>query len=394
MKQKIFGGLIILALLMTGLTVIPTLAQEDGGETVCQDEVELMASLLGVDEDVVQDARRDGALDDLAAENNVEVSALAEAIVENRIACDNEARQNLLPEEVCATLESGSNRPFVVQFDLNRRDWTGAAAEALGLSVGELLNRTESLASLAEQQGVEVQTLIDSIVEEASRMIYQQNQAGFLSDEESSQRLETLAEDVAEYVNQTPQNPTSVLEAAREALGLSVPDFYQALIDGKTLAEIASENGVSEEDLLNAVMEAATANIEHARVMGWMSDCVADVRLNRLQETASSYINHENPEDMLFGSPFQMVNVESIMPHLPFQFEMRPDGFHFGDGDMQFEIRPGEFFGDLDFGCPELEAFEAGQIELGPRGHIQIVTPDGTFTLQGLLEGCLEMDEE
>ncbi|MBZ0307368.1 MAG: hypothetical protein K8I82_14975, partial [Anaerolineae bacterium] len=231
----------------------------------------------------------------------------------------------------------------------------------------------------------------------ASRMIYQQNQAGFLSDEEASQRLETLAEDVADYVNQTPQNPTSVLEAAREALGLSVSDFYQALIDGKTLAEIASENGVSEEDLRSAVVEAAAAAIENARALGWTSDCAADVRLNRLQETASSYINRENPGDMLFGSPFQMVNVESILPHfskLPFQFEMLPDGFHFGDGDMQFEIHPGELFGDLNFGCTELEAFEAGKIELGPRGQIQIVTPDGTFTLQGLLESCLEMDEE
>lgn len=389
----------ILALLMTGLTVMPTLAQEDGGDTACQNEVELIASLLGVDEDTVQEARRNGTLDDLAAENDVEVSALAEAIVDNRIACDNEVRQNMLPEEVCATLEGGHNHPFVIQFDMNPMDWTGAAAEALGLSVGELLNRTGSLASLAEQQGVEVQTLIDSIVEEASRMIYQQNQAGFLSDEEASQRLETLAEDVADYVNQTPQNPTSVLEAARETLGLSVPDFYQALIDGKTLAEIASENGVSEADLLNAVVEAATVNIENARTMGWMSDCVADVRLNRLQETATSYLNRENPDDMLFGSPFQMVNVESIMPHffageLPFQFEMRPDGFHFGDGDMQFEIRPGEFFGDLNFGCDALETFEAGKIDIGPRGEIQIVTPDGMFTLQGLLESCLEMDEE
>lgn len=413
MKQKLLSGFILLVLMITGITVLPALAQDDDGDTgaACMNETELIASLLGVDANEVEDAQRSGTLDDLAAENGVELSALAEALLENKLACDNEVRQNTLPEQICASLEG--HRPLEIRLEMNQIDWNRAAAEALGLPLDEVLSRGESIASLAEAQGIDVQTVINTIVEEASRFVYAQNQTGFISDEEASKRLSELAQEITDFVNQSPgeYQAVSVLDAAREALGLSVTDFYQALVEGKTLAEIASDNGVSEEDLLNAVIEAATTGIENARDMGLISDCVADVRLNRLQESASAYINRENPAESLFGLDssafsfsfgrpgqfnFQMIDPTQIIPMLPDFFRDNPDRpfFFFDDKDFQFQIRPGDLFGGINFQCAELEALENGSIQIKPgqRGEIEIITPEGTFSFRDLMENCIEID--
>lgn len=414
MKRTLIGSLIILALV--GITVLPTFAQ---GGAVCQNENELLASLLGVDKDTVETARQEGTLNDIAAENDLKLADLAEALVDNQIACDAETQAQILPEIVCASLEN----PQAIEVNFGSAfqiEWDTVAAKALGLSIEEVLNRTESIAALAEAQGVEVQTLIDTILEEASRQIYNQSQHGFLTDEEANERLSTLTDDVTNFINELPSERefVSVLDAAREALGLNTTDFYTAMINGSTLLEIASESGVSEDDLRAAVTEAATANIEQARENGFMNDCVADVRLNRVDEIVTDFLNTENPAELIFNplTPAFSVSMGQIpgnferfipqaipfFPAMPFEFDKH--GFHFGDGHgFEFELAPGEnfFFGEGMFNfeaCPALEGLSSNSITIetapGERGEVQIVTPDGTFKLREAIEGCFQVDSK
>lgn len=409
MKRTLIGSLIILALV--GITVLPTFAQ-DGAS--CQNENELLASLLGVDKDTVETARQEGTLNALAAENDLKLADLAQALVDNKIACDSETQAQILPEIVCASLEN----PQTITVNFGRAfqiEWNTVAANALGLSIEAVVNRTKSIAALAEAQGVEVQTLIDTILEEASRQIYNQSQRGFLTDEEANERLSTLTDDVTNFINELPSERefVSVLDAARETLGLNTTDFYTALINGSTLLEIASESGVSEDDLRAAVTEAATANIEQARENGFMSDCVADVRLNRVDEIVTDFLNTENPAELIFN-PFTPVSIspfpgEMLIPQaIPFfptmPFEVDKHGFHFGDGHgFEFELAPGKnfFFGDGLFnfeGCPALEGLSSSSITIetapGERGEVQIVTPDGTFNLREAIENCFQLEGE
>lgn len=415
MKLKFISGVVVVVLLVTGVVVIPTFAQEE--DSACQDEKAVIASVLGVEESAVETALDNGTLAELAAENDIALSTIAIALVDNEIACESESQAEILPEIVCASLENP--RDIDIRFGMvGYFGWEGAAADALGLEMDDLFDRTLSIAALAEQQGIDVQTVIDEIVEDASEMIYQQNQAGFITDEQANARLETLVQDVTEFVNQDPteQEIVSVLEAAREALGLENTAFYRALVEGKTLAQIASENNVSEDDLLNAVITAATTNLELAREYGFLSDCVVDVRLTRLSEQAADYINEENPMDLIF-SPIMPAFSFSMGELGDFNFEMMPLPdveffeaipawpFEFDGEGFEFDFRPGEhgFFSEGMFNfdlenCDVLESFGNGTVTIqtlpGERGDIQIITPEGEFNLGDAIADCFEVESE
>ncbi|NEK56745.1 hypothetical protein GCU56_02495 [Geodermatophilus sabuli] len=80
-----------------------------------------------------------------------------------------------------------------------------AAATALGMTEEELRDALEvddtSLADVAEEQGVQVDTLVDALVEEQRARIAQAVEDGDLSQEEADQRLADLEERVAQRVD-------------------------------------------------------------------------------------------------------------------------------------------------------------------------------------------------
>ena len=87
--------------------------------------------------------------------------------------------------------------------------WFGgeAAADALGISVDELrteLRAGKSIAQVAEEKSVSIDTVIAAIVAERTEKIEAKVTAGDLSREEADERLEDLTERVTEQVNATP----------------------------------------------------------------------------------------------------------------------------------------------------------------------------------------------
>jgi hypothetical protein len=83
-----------------------------------------------------------------------------------------------------------------------------AAAEALNLSVEDLreqLRDGRTLAQVAQEQNVDVQTVIDAMVADATARIDQKVQEGELSAEEANERKAELEERITRLVNEGPR---------------------------------------------------------------------------------------------------------------------------------------------------------------------------------------------
>ncbi len=107
-------------------------------------------------------------------------------------------------DEVAATLgEAGLGRGghHGGRFDL------AAAATALGMSEDELRTALEeegaTLAQVAEDQGVEVGTLVDALVQAAEEHVAEAVEDGRLTQEQADERLADLAERIPERVTST-----------------------------------------------------------------------------------------------------------------------------------------------------------------------------------------------
>ena len=92
------------------------------------------------------------------------------------------------------------------------------AAEALGMTEDELRTALEpdgtSLADVAEDQGVDVVTLVDALVQAQQDRIAQAVEDGRLTQEEADERLADLEERVTERVNSDAPGPGSPWRAA------------------------------------------------------------------------------------------------------------------------------------------------------------------------------------
>lgn len=86
-----------------------------------------------------------------------------------------------------------------------------------------------------------------------------------------------------------------LLETAAHALGLSPGELRERLRDGKTLADIARERGVSVDALVDALVEEATAAIDDAVARGRLSEERAEQAKARVVEKITALVNGAGP---------------------------------------------------------------------------------------------------
>lgn len=88
------------------------------------------------------------------------------------------------------------------------------------------------------------------------------------------------------------------LEAAADALGMTEDELRAALdVDGTTLADVAEEQGVSVETLVDALVATAQERIATAVEEGRLTQEEADERLADLEERITERVNSEAPAD-------------------------------------------------------------------------------------------------
>jgi hypothetical protein len=180
----------------------------------------------------------------------------------------------------------------------------GVAAEITGLSEDEVLTALEegqTIAEIAEARGVDQQKIVEAAIAEAESRLQEALDNDRLTEEQMTQMLERLAEDIPERLEQPwqPGGPMgdfgqfgegfrTMYDDVAEALGLAPEDLFAQLHDGKTLAEIAEEGGVEIEAVRDALAdaraEAGRQAIEQAVEDGRMTQEQADWMIEGLEQ--------------------------------------------------------------------------------------------------------------
>jgi hypothetical protein len=170
------------------------------------------------------------------------------------------------------------------------------AAEALGITEAELraaLAEGQSIAQVAEAEGIDVQTVIDALVAAATEQLEVLEAA--------------LPEHMTDLVNREgwgehdgpgrpghgPRFLGARLEAAAEAIGITADELRTALEDGSTIAEVAEANGVDVQTVIDALVAEATARIEAAVADGSLDAQRADELQANLVERITAHVNGE-----------------------------------------------------------------------------------------------------
>lgn len=182
------------------------------------------------------------------------------------------------PDRGFGRFDHGPGRGFG-RFDL------GVAAEALGMSEDELRTALAeddtSIADVAEAEGVDVQTVIDALVADAGARIDEAVADGELASDRAEEIKAELPDRVTEMVNNEfrgrgPKGERGFghgrghghgvrgidLGVAAEALGMTEDELGSALEDGTTLADVAADRDVDVQTVIDALVEAATEDIE------------------------------------------------------------------------------------------------------------------------------------
>lgn len=186
-----------------------------------------------------------------------------------------------------------------------------ATAEVTGLSEEEViaaLNDGQTFAEIAEGAGADSQEIVDAAVAEHEKRLQAAVDADRLTTEQMEQMLSDIREHLTDQLDETHEprlfgggrfggglfgrfgggSWTTTFDTVAEALGLAPTGLFTELHEGKSVAEIAEEEGVALEEIHDAVqstrVEARKGAIEQAVEDGRLSEEQGEWMLAGLEE--------------------------------------------------------------------------------------------------------------
>jgi ribosomal protein S20 len=175
-----------------------------------------------------------------------------------------------------------------------------AAAQALNLGVDDLRSKLEggaTLAQVAQQQGVDVQTVIDAMVKDATAHLDQAVQEGRLTADQANERTANLNDRITRLVNEGKPKGEGRgrgpgLDAAAKALGVSTDELRQQLQGGKTIAQVAQDRNVDKQKVIDAMVKDAQDHIDQAVKDGRLTADQANERKADLKDRITSLVDN------------------------------------------------------------------------------------------------------
>jgi hypothetical protein len=182
------------------------------------------------------------------------------------------------------------------------------AAEALGMdesALREALRGGKTIADVAKETNVDLQTVIDALVADAKDKL---------------QQLEAdLPQRMSDFVNKkAPAGPDHFrhgprggpfmgagLDAAATALGMDESALREALRGGKTIADVAKEKNVDLQTVIDALVDVANDKIDQAVADGRISSDRADEMKSHTKDMITAFVNGQMPSrpDGAWGGP-------------------------------------------------------------------------------------------
>ena len=85
------------------------------------------------------------------------------------------------------------------------------------------------------------------------------------------------------------------LESAAEAIGITVDELRTAIEGGKTIAQVAEDEGKDVDDVVAALVKAASDKLDAAVAAGTITEAQATERKADLEEHMTALVNGERP---------------------------------------------------------------------------------------------------
>jgi ribosomal protein S20 len=180
-----------------------------------------------------------------------------------------------------------------------------AAAQALNLGVDDLRSKLEggaTIGQVARQQGVDVQTVIDAMVTDATAHIDQAVKDGKLTADQANERKANLEDRITRLVNEGKPNGEGrghgpKLDAAAQALGMSTDELRQQLQSGKTIAQVAEDRNVDKQKVIDAMAKDAREHLDQAVKDGKLTADQANERKANLEHRITSLVENGPQHD-------------------------------------------------------------------------------------------------
>lgn len=195
------------------------------------------------------------------------------------------------------TADPGDNTPQIEGFEDEEMwegvDWFGIAAEALSMedeALWDALMEGQSIAGLAEANGVDPTSITSAITTAETEWINGLVSSGEITQEEANEWLANLAEEVQDFITDSSWalwEGVDWFTVAAETIGVDEETLFEA----ESIAAAATAAGVEPQAVIDAIVNAETAWINELVSSGDMTQEDADAWLSDLAEYAAEFVN-------------------------------------------------------------------------------------------------------
>ena len=184
-----------------------------------------------------------------------------------------------------------------------------AIASILKLTEAELKTQVESgktLAQIATSHGVSVQSVIGVLVTDMQAHIAQEVASGKITQAEATTKLASVTAKATERVNSVqpargegmrggPKGPGKNVAAIASVLKLTEAELKTQVQSGKTLAQIATAQGVDVKLVVDAIVADMKSHIADEVKSGELTQAQADTKLAGVTAKATERVNSVQP---------------------------------------------------------------------------------------------------
>ncbi len=177
----------------------------------------------------------------------------------------------------------------------------------------------QSLADVAESNGIARQTVIDGIVSAISAELDEAVEAGELTAAQADRYREGIADRAAGWVDRSVNERRFSGDYDHGRRGHGGPDFDDcarmaelvgaadcaaletAMADGQSLADVAEANGVARQTVIDGIVAAVNAEIDAAVEAGKLTAAQADRYRDGIADKAAGWVDHSMDERRFGG---------------------------------------------------------------------------------------------
>ena len=164
-------------------------------------------------------------------------------------------------------------------------------SEVLGIDAEALRSEFaagKSIADIAQEQGIEIETVVDALVAEVETHLSEHVADGSLTEDEAAEKLADAEAKISDKVNEVQMvdgrgprsGPRGALsETVLEMLGVDAETLKEAFAAGQSVADVAAENGVDLNDIVSALVDEKAAHLAEHVADGSLSQEEADERI-------------------------------------------------------------------------------------------------------------------